>query len=168
MDWYYSCCWCHVFFFYTVHVIVTRATNISIHWLQLEFYTATVATWLLTPIIGMCYFIANYVMWKDATRAILSVYNPWIPYIDWIQMAALGVVGTLASAAFTRSIQLQDVRWPSIIMYIQVPLQYIGQVLLFHLNSNVITWIGAGVVLMAVLIPPLRQIYIESKRNNNE
>jgi len=147
---------------YTVQTLILRAKSVSIHWLQFEFITATLATWVLIPTVGLCYFLAHYLMWNDASRAILSIYNPWITYTDWLQVISLGVVGCFATATLTRATQLAQARWVSIIMYSEVPLAYIGQVIIYHLYADTLTWIGAAIVLTAVLVPSLREICLES------
>jgi len=149
---------------YTVQTLILRAKSISIHWLQFEFFTATLATWILIPTVGLCYFIAKYLMWDDANRAILAIYNPWIPYSDWLQVISLGIVGCLATASLTRATQLAQARWVSIILYSEVPLAYIGQVIVYHLYADVLTWVGAAIVLTAVLVPSLREICTESMK----
>jgi len=116
--------------------------------------------------VGISYFIAHYLMWNDATKAILSVYNPWISYADWLEVISLGIVGCLATATLTRGTQLSQARWVSIILYSEVPLAYIGQVIVYHIYANFITWIGAAIVLIAVLIPSVREIYIQSMKPN--
>jgi len=151
---------------YTVHVLIVRAKSLSIHWLQFEFFTATLATWVFIPTVGICYFLAHYLMWNDATSAILSVYNPWISYSDWLEVVSLGIVGCLATATVTRGTQLAQARWVSIIMYSEVPLAYVGQVVIYHLYADILTWVGAGIVLLAVLIPSLREIYLGSMKSN--
>jgi len=105
-------------------------------------------------------------MWNDAKRAILAVYNPWIPYSDWLEVVSLGVVGCLATATLTRGTQLAQARWVSIIMYSEVPLAYTGQVIVYHIYADTITWIGAAIVLTAVLVPSLREIYLGSLKPN--
>jgi len=105
-------------------------------------------------------------MSNDATNAILTVYNPWIPFTDWLAVVSLGIVGCLATAALTRGTQLAQARWISIMMYCEVPLAYIGQVLFYHIYADVLTWVGAAIVLTAVLIPSLREIYLESMKRD--
>jgi len=149
---------------YTVQTLILRAKSVSIHWLQFEFITATLASWIFIPTVGLCYFLANYLMWNDASRAILSIYNPWIPYTDWLQVISLGVIGCFATATLTRATQLAQARWVSIIMYSEVPLLYIGQVIIYHLYADTLTWIGAAIVLTAVLVPSLREICLEAMK----
>jgi len=151
-------------FSYTVHVLIVRAKSISIHWLQFEFFTSTFATWLFIPTVAICYFFAHYLMLNDAVKAILTVYNPWIPFTDWLAVVSLGIVGCLATATLTRGTQLAQARWISIMMYSEVPLAYIGQVVFYHIYADVLTWVGAAIVLIAVLIPSVREIYMESMK----
>jgi len=101
-------------------------------------------------------------MTNDATAAILTIYNPWIPFTDWLGVISLGIVGCLATATLTRGTQLAQARWISIMMYSEVPLAYGGQVLFYHIYANTLTWIGAGIVLTAVIVPSVREIYLES------
>jgi len=149
-------------FAYTVHVLIVRAKSLTIHWLQFEFFTSTFATWIFIPIVGLCYFLARFLMTNDATAAILTIYNPWIPFTDWLGVISLGIVGCLATATLTRGTQLAQARWISIMMYSEVPLAYGGQVLFYHIYANTLTWIGAGIVLTAVIVPSVREIYLES------
>jgi len=106
-------------------------------------------------------------MLNDATKAILTLYNPWIPFTDWLAVISLGIVGCLATATLTRGTQLAQARWISIMMYCEVPLAYIGQVLFYHIYADVLTWVGAAIVLVAVLIPSLREIYLEAMKPNS-
>jgi len=104
-------------------------------------------------------------MSNNATAAILTIYNPWIPFTDWLAVVSLGIVGCLATATLTRGTQLAQARWVSIMMYSEVPLAYIGQVIFYHIYADVLTWVGAAIVLTAVLIPSLREIYLESMKS---
>jgi len=146
---------------YTVQSLILRAKSVSIHWLQFEFITATFATCIFVPTVGLFYFLVNYLMWNDASRAILSIFNPWISYVDWFQAISFGVVGCFANATLTRATQLAQARWVSIILYGEVPLVYIGQAIIYHLYGNTLTWIGAAIVIISVLAPSLREIYLE-------
>jgi len=154
-------------FAYTLHVLIVRGYATDIHWLQFEFVTSTCATWIFIPTVGLCYFLAHYLMLNDAGAAFLTVYNPWIPFTDWIAVISLGVVGCLATATLTRATQLSQARWISLIMYSEIPLAYVGQVIFYHIYGDLLTWIGAAIVLAAVLVPSIREIYLEAMKPKN-
>jgi len=120
---------------YSLQLIVIRRTRVEVHWFQIEFVTACVWSFILTPCVWLGQYVFNTVKHDhDINKIVKFDIEPY----KWGYFVCIGVLCTFALGCWTRGFQLEEAPRGSIVAYLEVPITFVAQWILFGLG---VTWI---------------------------
>jgi len=128
-------------FCWAVQIVIIRRTRAEAHWLQIEFLTACLQL-VLTPSV----WLIQYVVVTIEQKSTKEVVNLHIEPFQWGDSVLVGVFSLIGLGCCTRGFQLEEAPRGAILMYLEIPLIYFLQWIVF---GRGVSWTElSGIVLV--------------------
>lgn len=127
-------------FLWALEVILIRNTGSGVHWLQIEFMTAFLCSLFLAPLsLFIQYATLRYIM----NNSVDNIFDFYIKPFTLGQCVLLGTCYVIGYGFYTRGFQLEEAPKGTIMIYLQIPVVYILQYIMFHQGASVVEITGA-------------------------
>ena len=128
-----------------------RNTRTSVHWLQVELFTAVTHSLVLTPLA----FAGQYavlILTGRAHDARTVIFDGGVDASTWAVCVGVGVVAFVGLGCSTKGFQLEEAPRGAIVMYLEIPFMYAAQAWVFGVRPSATEIIGVSLVLLACLV----------------
>jgi len=145
---------------WAIQVIIIRRTRTSTHWLQLEFVTGMVNAVFLSPGLLVIQWIVNITNHDSPDRELTLVE---LSTRQWVECIVVGAIAFSALACFTIGFQLEQAPRGCIVMYMEIPIMYVAQWIVFGQGISLIELIGVLIMICGIMGSAVEKILIMRK-----
>jgi len=146
---------------WAIQIIIIRRTRSSAHWLQIEFITGFVNSVVMTPGILLTQYVYVTVM-KNRVDVELSLTQ--ITPSQWARCIIIGCVGFLGLSCYTIGFQLEEAPRGAIVMYLELPLMYIAQWIVFGQGVSLMELCGLIVLICGIMGASIEKIIMSKQK----